>query len=687
MPETKKIIKNVQEQRTRAELKAQSFNETDRTVEVIFATETAVRTYDWEEGVINEILICNSINGDLSRLNAGAPALDNHNRYGGTAESVVGVISNARFENGVGIAKIRFGNSENDTELMNKVRDGIVTGVSVGYNVSEYQVTRQEGQTPVYKATKWEATEISFTPVQADKNSRVRSEGTTNEVVILEENNTILENTPVIENITETENIITEIPQENNTNLNTNEMPQDANQPLAPAAEVPNLEQTRSAAATEERARIKGITAHCRALGLPQTVADSLIEENIDLATAGQRALVEWEKNQPANPNPSVQQIQNDAEKTRSAMTNALVLRINPNASVVMGEENVRAAQDFRGMNLLRFAEESLIRSGVRTAGMTPKEIATVALGGKVRGLHHTTDFPLLLMDTVNRTLLAQYAIQERTFTNWARRSTMNDFRAVTRARLSEMLGNLEKVQEGGEYKYGTFSEGGESYKLAKYGKIIGITWEAIINDDLSAFDRLPQAFAGAAARLQTNIVYSMLLANGFTAMNDGNALFSAAHNNFVGTANNQTAGGTALSEASLTVAYTSFRQQKDAAGNKLNLKPKFLIVGPKNEFLAQKLTSVNYTATKQGDVPVGSLTGLTLIVDAEIENYEWFLAADPSSLDTVEYAFLAGEEELFIDQKEGFDTDGIEVKARLIFAAKAIDWRGLYRNNGAVPA
>lgn len=670
MSDTKKIVQHLPTQRTRAEFKAESFNEADRTVEVIFATETAVRTYDWDsDSMVEEILICDPMNGDLSRLNAGAPALDNHNRYGETAKNVVGVCSDARFENGVGIAKIRFGNSEDDTELMNKVRDKIVTGVSVGYNVYEYQVTRTEGQVPIYKATKWEATEISFVAVQADKNSRVRSEGEENEVVI----NDV---TPVVEPIIE----------ENNINLNTIEMTEEEKAALELANKAKE-NATRLAAASEERARIKGISAHCRALGLAQSIADTLIEENIDLATAGQRALVEWEKAQPANPNPTVGQIQDDKEKTRSAMTNALVLRINPNSAAVMGEENVRAAEDFRGMNLLRFAEESLIRSGVSTRGMSSKDIATFALGGKVRGLHHTTDFPLLLMDTVSRTLLAQYAIQERTFTAWARRATMNDFRAVTRVRLSEMLGNLEKVEEGGEYKYGTFSEGGESYKLAKYGKIIGITWEAIINDDLSAFDRLPQAFATSAARLQTNIVYSMLLANGFTVMNDGAALFSAAHGNFVGTAANQTAGGTALSEASLTTAYTSFRTQKDAAGNKLNLKPKFLIVGPKNEFLAQKLTSVNFVATKQGDTPVGSLTGLTLIVDAEIENYEWFLTADPASLDTVEYAFLAGQEELFIDQREGFDTDGIEVKARLIFAAKAIDWRGLYRNNGAVPA
>lgn len=674
MPQEKKIVQNLPTQRTRAEFKAESFNEADRTVEVIFATETAIRTFDWDNcETVDEILVCMPENGDLKRLNNGAPALDNHNRYGKTAETVVGVCSDARFENGVGIAKIRFGSSEDDTELMNKVRDKIVTGVSVGYNVYEYQVTRTEGQTPIYRATKWEATEVSFTPVQADVNSRVRSGNNGNEVVISDV-------TPIVEPIIE------QIVEENNINLNTIEMTEEEKAALELANKAKE-NATRSAAASEERARIKGISAHCRALGLSQSIADTLIEENIDLATAGQRALVEWEKAQPVNPNPTAGQVQDDKEKTRSAMTNALVLRINPNASAVMGEENVRAANDFKGMNLLRFAEESLIRSGVNTRGMSSKDIATFALGGKVRGLHHTTDFPLLLMDTVNRTLLAQYAIQERTFTAWARRSTMNDFRAVTRVRLSEMLGNLEKVEEGGEYKYGTFSEGGESYKLAKYGKIIGITWEAIINDDLSAFDRLPQAFAASAARLQTNIVYSMLLANGFTTMNDGAALFSAAHGNFVGTAANQTTGGTALSEASLTTAYTSFRTQKDAAGNKLNLKPKFLIVGPKNEFLAQKLTSVNFVATKQGDTPVGSLTGLTLIVDAEIENYEWFLAADPMSLDTVEYAFLAGQEELFIDQREGFDTDGIEVKARLIFAAKAIDWRGLYRNNGAIPA
>jgi len=676
MSDKKKIIKHLPTQQTRAEFRADTFDTENRTVEVSFATETAVRTFDWDSYEnINEILVCTPEAGDLTRLNSGAPVLDNHNKWGQTSKVVVGVVESARFENGIGIAKLRFGNSEDDTELMNKVRDKIVTGISVGYNVKEYQVTRTEGETPIYRATKWEPTEISFCPVQADVNSRVRSDEGNNEVIINDVTPIAEPDTTEIpateENITTEENI-------NNEN-NDSEMTEEEKR----AAEAA----TRTQAAKDERVRISGIQSKVRLLGLPETVATTLIDEGVSVDVASTRALAEWEKLQPANPVPTANQAHADAEQTRSAMANSLVLRIDPRSASVIGADNVRAAEDFKGMTLLRLAEESLIRSGVKTAGLSPKQIATAALGGKVRGLHHTTDFPLLLMSTVNRTLLAQYAIQERTFTEWARRSTINDFRPMTRVRLSEILGNLEEVKEGAEYKYGTFSESGETYKLAKYGKIIGITWEAIINDDLSAFDRIPQAFAVKAAQLQSDIVYSMILANGFAVMSDGNALFSAAHGNFVGTANSQTAGGSALSEVTLTAAYTAFRSQKGSDGSYLNLRPKFLIVGPKNEFLAQKLTSVNFVATKQSDTPVGALTGLTLVVDARITNYEWFLSADPASLDTVEYAFLAGEEELFIDEREGFNIDGVEVKARVVFAAKAIDWRGLYRNNGAAPA
>ena len=42
------------------------------------------------------------------------------------------------------------------------------------------------------------------------------------------------------------------------------------------------------------------------------------------------------------------------------------------------------------------------------------------------------------------------------------------------------------------------------------------------------------------------------------------------------------------------------------------------------------------------------------------------------------------GEEGLYTESRLGFDVDGVEVKGRLDFAAKAIDWRGMYQDPGA---
>lgn len=689
MAEAKEIVK-VDKQFTRAKVDVSTFNRDKRTVEVTFATETPVRSYDWEVGTFKEVLSCDPTHVDLTRMKSGAPVLDNHMRYGEVRKLVVGVVEDAWIAGSECRARLRFSSSEADTELMEKVAEGIITGVSAGYDVYAYELTRAsvDGELPTYKAVNWQPTEISFVPVQADINSRTRSEDTTAHEA------TVQDVTPAAE--APVQNTDPNPNKENNSNSNKNEMAEEVNTPAAKPAPAPatppanpeGMDQARSAARAEERQRIETIRSVTRSLKLPEDFANTLInDDTVDVNVARERAFAEYEKLQPVNPLPNASQHPNTSDKTRAAMANALTLRMYPSVAKEMGEENVRAASEFRGMSLLRMAEASLEEAGVKTRGMNPKTIAQLALGEKVRGLHHTTDFPLLLGDTVQRTLLAQYALQERTFQAWARRTSLNDFRPITRARLSTILGNLEEVKEGQEYKYGTLTESGETYQLAKYGKIIGITWEAIVNDDLDAFSRIPQGFAALAAIKQTQLVYNTILSAGFANMGDGNALFSAAHKNFTGTAGNQTTGGTALSETSLDAAYQLFMAQTNEAGQFINVKPKYLVVGPKNASAAMKLTSANFTPNTQMGQALAQSLGLQVIVDANITGWTWFLIADPNQIDTVEYAFLDGEEELFMDQREGFNIDGIEIKARMVFAAKAIDWRGIYRNNGAAPA
>ena len=58
-------------------------------------------------------------------------------------------------------------------------------------------------------------------------------------------------------------------------------------------------------------------------------------------------------------------------------------------------------------------------------------------------------------------------------------------------------------------------------------------------------------------------------------------------------------------------------------------------------------------------------------------------MIGDPAVMDTIEYAYLDGQEGVYTEQRAGFEVDGIEIKGRLDFAAKAIDFRNMAKNAG----
>jgi hypothetical protein len=122
-------------------------------------------------------------------------------------------------------------------------------------------------------------------------------------------------------------------------------------------------------------------------------------------------------------------------------------------------------------------------------------------------------------------------------------------------------------------------------------------------------------------------------------------------------------------------------RKQTGLEGNFINVQAQYLIVGPELETSAQQLINATIVATKVSDTNVfrGSLE---IIVDPRITDKRWYLSASPNQVDTIEIAFLDGEE-LYTEERVGWDVDGLEVKARMVFGAKAIDHRGLFKNAG----
>ena len=285
------------------------------------------------------------------------------------------------------------------------------------------------------------------------------------------------------------------------------------------------------------------------------------------------------------------------------------------------------------------------------------------------------SDLPFILANVANKTLRAAYDSTPRTSTAWARQATITDFKPVQSTQLGGAP-DLQRVPESGEFSYGTIGEGREVYALLTYGRIVGITRQTLINDDLDAFTRVPSAFGAAAADLESDIVYSILTSN--PLMSDGLALFVAGHGN-VGTASG-------ITETSLAEAFRLFGNQRGLEGRQISILPRYIITPPGARSVEARK---NVTATTPAAVAgvnafanrLETIEEARLIPAAGAD--PWFLAADPSRIDTVEYAYLEGSNGVTTETRTGFEVDGIEIKARHDFASKAIDWRGIYRNVG----
>ncbi|MDP4849954.1 MAG: hypothetical protein NWQ95_06365 [Verrucomicrobiales bacterium] len=76
----------------------------------------------------------------------------------------------------------------------------------------------------------------------------------------------------------------------------------------------------------------------------------------------------------------------------------------------------------------------------------------------------------------------------------------------------------------------------------------------------------------------------------------------------------------------------------------------------------------------------------LTPVFDARLDANDpaaWYLAGNPGQFDTVEVAFLDGQQAPYLEERDGWNVDGVEYKVRIDAVAKALDFRALYRNDG----
>jgi hypothetical protein len=622
----------------------------DRLFSVIFTTGAIVRRQNilMDEEYDEELLVTPEA-VRLERLNSGtAPVLDTHS--GSTLDSVKGVVmgGSARISSGLGTATVKIDSGTENEHILRKIRDGIIRNVSIGYRVHRYEIIRKGRDAPLYRAVDWEPYEISLVPIGADAGAGIRSDIKTFSCEFIHHHSK--KELPLM------------------TKLDTKS--QDTH-----AQSKDLLEEVRSEGMHIERQRCAEIQKITRAAHLSEPFAATLIENGCDIQTARAAVLDELARrnNQPGETRSQVSVIQDETDRRRASVENALLNRFNPHTFAL-----AESAREYRGMTLMEIGRDLLERRGISTRGFSRVQLSGALLGLEMRGaLLGTSDFPYILANVANKTLRAAYEAAPRTFAPFARQTLAPDFKMMARVQLGDAP-SLDKVNESGEFKRGSVNEAREQYGLATYGKVVAINRQVIINDDLGAFTRLLEMFGRAAADLESDTVWGILTNN--PNMGDGVALFHASHGNLA-------SSGAAISVTTLGSGRAALRQMKGLNGRFINIIPKYLLVPSAQETTAQQfVTATNVVYSKNGDINpfAGSLH---VIAEPRLDaasSSSWYLAGDPSQIDTIEYAYLEGNEGVYLESRIGFDVDGIELKARLDFAAKAIDWRGFWKNPGA---
>lgn len=590
--------------------------------------------------------------------------------------------------------------------LRGDLQAGIVSSFSAGYRVYAYRdVTEKGAQLRRLLAIDWEIREASLVAVPADPNASTRASD--------EPDSERGEECEVWENPEPNRSAMTTVlpvaltPAAQPSPVTPTPTPapeaeraapvQPAAAPIVPAAAQPAAPVNGGAL---ERQRVASIRGKLTRAGLPLEgdFARTLLDQEVSAADAGDRILGHLTRDQGDVITSQVTTIDSDADKSIRALEDALTARIM--TGQLTRDEQTKLGERLQGSP---YASRTLLEMGEDYLGRVLGQRA-VAHGSKLDraatilhtrrhdgqrsspGFHVTGDFPSVLANVAHKSMRRQFDLTRETYSAWTVRGILTDFKQALRAQLSEAA-RLIRVPEGAEYRYGAIGDTGEPIQLLKYGRILPLSMEAMVNDDLGAFARLPRSFGGMSQQLVADLVYAHLTGN--TVMSDGLGIFHSTHANLVTGAGNSfaAAGVDALSN----VRVLGRNQKAVPSGDPIETAPFIAVdlphlrVPTALETAAQRLTSTIQPALV-GSVNPFSGAFQTVMAEPRLDvasAIAFYMFADPGQMDTIEVSYLQGEDGPVVESRIGFTTDGVEIKVRLVVATSPIEFRGMYKNNG----
>lgn len=703
--------------------------DTSKPLRVVIATENPVQRWDEEtKQVVNEVLLMDGVEfrGGRNQI----PIVDSHNDK--TVRNIFGSIRGIQIDHGNGeLYGVPEYASDNEAQIIrSRMEEGHITDFSITAQPLEtifvpkgsaYTTSRGmliEGPALIHK--RWQPHNASICATGADEDSTVRRSYTDLNRKVIRMDEALLSQLSAMglpEGMTDPNQVLAWVvgklsPQSEPESVESmaEELPIEEAKPVenmdgseVKPEEKPLVEQSIARSAKEagdlikraleaDQKRRNEIQAACKLAKVERAFADELCDAGVSVNVARQR-IIERMATQPlgSSVGADVRITESEDDKFFAAARDGLLMR----ASTKKQASYAAGSEDFRYASLMDFASAFATRMGAKVERMPKREVALLAMGqpGAMnrhrvqRDVYHSTgSFTNLLLDAANKTLLNGYEEAAVTWDVWARTApSVPDFKNINRIRFSESP-DLDMVPELHPYPESAMSDSKETYKVEKFGKMFSVSWETVINDDLDAISRVPAMHGAAARRTQNKKVYEVLTSN--PTMSDTYELFSSSH----ASGSNVSGAAAAPSVTTLNAAFVKMRKQKGLNTNvTLNVMPKYLIVPVAYEANGMELfSSVSYNASNNNEgvrniYGPGGSRQLILVSDPVLDASsatDWYLAADSMQTDTVELAFLQGEESPVLESEWDFAIDGYKNKVRQTFGVKAIDWRGLFRNS-----
>jgi hypothetical protein len=286
-------------------------------------------------------------------------------------------------------------------------------------------------------------------------------------------------------------------------------------------------------------------------------------------------------------------------------------------------------------------------------------------------GMFSTIEISTIISNNANKYLMEGWNSVEQTAMRLASVRPVRNFLQTSTVSLVGSDTMFEKLGAAGEIKHGKLGEVVYNNKADTYAKMLAITRQDIINDDLGALTGAPRKLGRGAALKLNDIFWTAFLAG------ESTGFFSATHTTAGNTGNsNLNTGAADATISGLTATELLFLNQVGPDGKPLGVMPAIVLapnaikatmaalLDPQSKLITGASSTLSDVNVFAGRFRLESSAYMHNTAYTGYSSSAWYMMADPSELSTIEIVALNGRVEPVVESADAdFNQLGIQMR------------------------